>query len=251
MADAAGFEYQGSELELFQHAVNWKAYWKRALASSVRGDVLEVGAGIGANTPLIRDLASGSWTCLEPDARMLERARADHARVGHAQVEHSQAGHTRAGVRECAYVCGTLATIDASATFDTLLYLDVLEHIEDDRGELALAARRLRPGGRLVVLSPAHQGLFTEFDRAIGHFRRYDKRSLIAVEPKELARERLFYMDSVGLLASLANRLLLHQSQPSLAQIRTWDRLMVPCSRVLDPLLLRTLGKSIVGVWRR
>lgn len=236
MAESASFEYQGSELELFQHAVNWKAYWKRALAPSFAGDVLEVGAGIGANTPLIRDLAPGTWTCLEPDARMLERARDEHR---------------RAKLERCEYACGTLATIERDARFDTIVYLDVLEHIEDDRGELARAAQHLKSGGRIVVLSPAHQGLFTEFDRAIGHFRRYDKRSLAAVEPKELARERLFYMDSVGLLASLANRVLLHQSRPSLGQIRTWDRLMVPCSRMLDPLLLRAVGKSIVGVWRR
>ncbi len=236
MAESPAFEYQGSELELFAHARNWKAYWKRALAPSMRGDVLEVGAGIGANTPLIRDLSAGAWTCLEPDPRMLARAKDDHA---------------RAGLERCEHVCGTLATIDAARAFDSIVYLDVLEHIEDDRGELALAARHLRPGGRVIVLSPAHQGLYTEFDRAIGHFRRYDKRSLAAIEPRELARERLFYLDSVGLLASLANRVLLHQSQPSLAQIRTWDRVMVPCSRVLDPLLLRSVGKSIVGVWRR
>jgi SAM-dependent methyltransferase len=237
MSEGASYEYEGSELELFAHATRWKAYWKRALAPWIRGDVLEVGAGIGANTPLIRDLASGAWTCLEPDARMLERARSDHERAGLAG--------------RCEHVCGTLATIDGARRFDTIVYLDVLEHIEDDRAELVRAAARLAPGGRVVVLSPAHQGLYTEFDRAIGHFRRYDKRSLAAVEPRDLAREQLFYLDSVGLFASLANRVLLHQKQPSLAQIRTWDRLMVPCSRVLDPLLLRRVGKSIVGVWRR
>ncbi len=237
MAEGAPFEYQGSELELFAHALHWKAYWKSMLAPAIRGDVLEVGAGIGANTPLLRDLSPGPWTCLEPDARMLERARNAHAQAGLAG--------------RCEHLCGTLATIDASRKFDTIVYLDVLEHIEDDRGELQLAAEHLRPGGRVIVLAPAHQGLYTEFDRAIGHFRRYDKRSLRAIEPRELTRERLFYLDSAGLLASLANRWLLHQSRPSLAQIRTWDRVLLPCSRLLDPLLLRSVGKSIVGVWRR
>jgi hypothetical protein len=105
----------------------------------------------------------------------------------------------------------------------------------------------------VVVLAPAHQSLYSPFDRAIGHFRRYDRASLAAAaEPvRELALERLFYLDGAGLIASLANRVLLRQSSPSLAQIRTWDRVLVPASRVLDVLAFHRIGKSIVGVWRR
>ena len=44
------FKYAGSELELFEKARNWKAYWRAQIAEFVRGEVLEVGAGIGANT---------------------------------------------------------------------------------------------------------------------------------------------------------------------------------------------------------
>lgn len=50
--------------------------------------------------------------------------------------------------------------------FDTLLYIDVLEHIPDDGAELARAAERLRPGGRVIVLSPVHQWLYSEFDNS-------------------------------------------------------------------------------------
>ncbi len=232
---SAAFEYSGTELELFAHARNWKAYWSRMLAPYVRGDVLEVGAGLGTNTELLFTATDGRWTCLEPDPRMSDAARAAHAQLG----------------ARCEHLTGTLADVPAERTFDTLLYLDVLEHIEDDRGEATCAARRLRPGGRLVVLAPAHPSLFSPFDRAIGHFRRYDKASLRALAPEGLALERLFYLDSVGLAASLANRVMLKQSLPTLAQVRTWDRVLVPCSRVLDPLLLRSAGKTVVGVWRR
>lgn len=72
----------------------------------------------------------------------------------------------------------TLAALPRDSRFDTILYIDVLEHIADDRAELVEAARRLNPGGYLVVLSPAHQWLFTAFDAAIGHVRRYTAKSL-------------------------------------------------------------------------
>ncbi len=54
-----------------------------------------------------------------------------------------------------------------------------------------------------------------------------------------------------GIFASLANRLILKKSPPTRGQIANWDRLMVPLSRLLDPLLARRFGKSILGVWRK
>ena len=108
---------------------------------------------------------------------------------------------------------------------------------------------RSRPGGRIVVLTPAHQSLFSPFDAAIGHFRRYDRASLGRLSPCGL--ERMFFLDAVGLFASGANRLLLRQSMPTLGQIQTWDRWIIPVSRVVDPLLGFRAGKTIVGIWRK
>src|SRR5580704_3578266 len=67
------FKYAGSELELFEKACNWKAYWREQIRGFIRGHVLEVGAGIGANTLTLADLAYQRWTCLEPDAVLLAR----------------------------------------------------------------------------------------------------------------------------------------------------------------------------------
>jgi hypothetical protein len=57
-------------------------------------------------------------------------------------------------------------------------------------------------------------------------------------------------LDGVGLLASLANRIVLKSGAPTKSQIRFWDTCMVPLSRVVDPLLGYRVGKSIIGVWR-
>ena len=66
--------------------------------------------------------------------------------------------------------------------------------------------------------------------------------------PEELSLVTLHYLDSAGMLASLANRLLLRSDSPKASQIRLWDTVMVPASNVLDPLLRFHVGKSIVCV---
>lgn len=227
--------YAGGELELFRQALNWKGYVKSFLAPRIRGHVLEVGCGLGANTEALGDLGFERWTCLEPDPALLARARSGPA--------------GRDGRHE--FLAGTLGDLPAGRRFDCVLYLDVLEHVADDASEAARAAALLAPGGALCVLAPAHQPLYSPFDAAIGHHRRYAKGSLAAAMPAGLRLEELRYLDSVGLLASAANRLLLRQSAPTAGQIAFWDGRLVPLSRVLDPLLGHRLGKSVLGVWSK
>jgi hypothetical protein len=145
---------------------------------------------------------------------------------------------------------GSISELPTGRLFDSIVYIDVLEHIESDAAELRLAASRLRLGGALVVLAPAHQWLFSEFDAEIGHFRRYSKNSLRAIAPPGLTEAALFYIDCVGLLASAANRLILRQKMPTVRQIRTWDSVLTPLSRGLDPLLGRRMGKTVAAIWR-
>jgi len=68
MADAAETPYVGQELDLFALADNWKSYVKAQIAIYLTGDVLEVGAGIGATTAALHDGTARRWVCLEPDA---------------------------------------------------------------------------------------------------------------------------------------------------------------------------------------
>jgi hypothetical protein len=229
--DAA--HYIGNELELFARATRWKSYFARSITSWIKGDVLEVGAGIGANTLLLHNPKVSSWQCLEPDETLARSARQAVAELPGCRVH-----------------VGTTSSPELGR-YDAILYIDVLEHIEDDSGELARATTLLKDGGHLVVLAPAHQSLYSEFDRAIGHFRRYDAATLTAVGPASLTLERVFYLDSVGMLASFANRAFLKSSQPTPGQIATWDRFMVPVSKLLDPCLGRRLGKSVIAVWQR
>jgi len=219
--------YAGSELELFRHATNWKAYFGRQLRPYLGAEVLEVGAGMGATTAaLINDQTR--WVCLEPDGNLIRGASLPP---------------------RCEVVIGT--TEDITGTFDSILYLDVLEHIDDDRGELERAARRLHAGGHLIILAPAHQALFSPFDHAIGHRRRYDRAMLDAIMPCGLTRIVSRYLDSAGIVLSLGNRLIRRASMPTRRDIALWDKTFIPLSRVLDPLFAYRLGKSLLEVRRK
>jgi SAM-dependent methyltransferase len=232
------FRYVGAELELFACAHNWKAYWSRHVRPFVVGDVLEVGAGIGSNTRFLDPGGDGRWVCLEPDPRLIAQLTEDLA---------TQSANSRP--KEA--VCGNLQSLDSSQRFDTIVYIDVLEHIENDREELENAASRLVPGGRIIVLAPAYQSLFTPFDAAIGHFRRYNRRMLREISPAGFRLEQVVYLDSLGIALSAANLLLLRQSMPTKAQLRFWDQCVIPVSRVLDRCFFHSLGRSILGVWKQ
>ncbi len=229
--------YVGEELDIFANARNWKRYWASEIGAYVVGDVLEVGAGLGANTEFLKSSRATSWSCIEPDPELVARMGLSFA--------------SQPLLADCRIQQGTTAVLSSDSSFDAVLYIDVLEHISDDRAELARASRLLRPEGVILVLAPAHQWLYTAFDRSIGHFRRYDKAGLAAQTPADCRLVRLDYLDSAGLLASLGNLLLLRQAAPTLKQILFWDRVLVPISRCLDGWTFHTAGKSILAIWQK
>jgi len=146
---------------------------------------------------------------------------------------------------------GTTGDVPPDAMFDTIIYIDVLEHIRDDGEEMARAARHLTPSGHLIVLSPAHQFLFSPFDAAIGHERRYSRKAIMAVTPPSCRIVTVKLLDSAGFFLSLGNRLLMRSAMPTRGQIDLWDRFFVPLSRLLDRLTFYRFGKSVLIVWSR
>ncbi len=229
--------YQGKELDLFEQAVRWKRYFGAKIAPHLRGSVLEVGAGQGGTTVALAPLVSTSWTCLEPDEQLL------------ACIEKKINTGILPG--HCTLVQGTINSMSASDQFGSILYIDVLEHIGDDRAELSNAASHLEKGGRIVVLSPAFNLLFSPFDKAVGHHRRYTKKSLEAAIPSNFTCITTCYLDSVGAALSLSNRILLRQRTPSTQQIHFWDNIVVPCSMIIDRVLGHSFGRSILGIWEK
>ncbi|MBN7812950.1 class I SAM-dependent methyltransferase [Algoriphagus sp. H41] len=223
-------EYPGNELELFENAINWKAYFAFKLSPYIKGHVAEVGAGIGGSTTFLFNSQVKDWTCFEPDLRLFKQLK----RSSDSWSFNSQ------------LILKNGFLPDEINLYDTILYIDVLEHIANDKEELEKALTALRKGGNLIVLVPAFKYLFSPFDVSVGHFRRYTKAMLKSLVPNSLNNYEFFYLDSLGFVSSLVNKWVLKQAYPSLQQIQFWDRVLVPMSKVLDPIHGHSFGKSLV-----
>ncbi len=229
--------YIGEELTIFSHAKNWKKYYASKIQPYFGKSLLEVGAGLGATTLALITPNQSTWLCLEPDAELLKEID--------LLIKNKQLPAT------CITKIGFVQDLPADQSFDCIIYIDVIEHIEDDAAELNRAAKHLNPSGYLIALSPAHQALYTPFDAEIGHFRRYNRQRMIQITPPECRIEKIFYLDSVGMLLSLANRLMLRQSMPTISQIKFWDRFIIPISRIVDRLTGYHLGKTVIAIWQK
>jgi hypothetical protein len=227
--------YIGQELTIFAHAINWKNYYTSIIRPYFGERVVEVGAGIGATTAVMCDGTQKEWICLEPDAVLrteIDRLISDGKLPACCQ--------TRSGF---------VSDLLPEALFDTIIYIDVLEHIENDRIELETAAAHLSSGGHLIVLSPALNFLYSPFDKSIGHYRRYDRKMLCALTPSNCRVKKSIYLDSLGIATSLLNRVLLSQAMPTVAQIKFWDTYLIPISRWIDRVLGYSFGRSLLGIW--
>lgn len=233
----SNYKYIGRELDLFADAGNWKSYWIKAIEKYIQGNVLEVGAGIGSNSKRFADLRMTSLTCLEADPMLAEQL----AKTINAFIHNAN----------CQTKVGTTNDLTGLRRYNTILYIDVLEHIDDDLGELDRASSLLNKNGYLVVLAPAFNWLYSPFDGAIGHCRRYSRRSLRKIAPEDLTEIKIRYLDAFGFFLSLGNKLLLRQTLPTSQQIRMWDQWAISVSRIIDPAIHNCFGKTILGIWQK
>lgn len=237
MLDPITQQYIGDELRLFEAATNWKKYYGSILKPYLKGRVLEVGAGLGGTTIVLCDGSPKEWTCLEPDATLS------------AEIQTLIDNHQLPTC--CKVVTGTFDNLQKDEFYDCIIYIDVIEHIKDDRNELEKAYSKLTKGGHLIILAPAYQFLYNAFDKEIGHFRRYNKKRLKSVIPPNLKPVRLNYLDSVGVMASVFNKFFLQQKYPTPEQIKLWDNYLIRTSMVLDKLIFHQWGKSLLGIWEK
>jgi SAM-dependent methyltransferase len=215
-------------------AASHYARWIVDLLEPNLGDrVLEVGAGHGTFTEL---LAPGrTVVATELSSRSVAQLR--HRFADRPDVEVLETDVRGAG---------------DSGPYDAAVLINVLEHIEDDGDVLNDLVSVLRPGGRLILWVPAFEGLYSDFDRRVGHFRRYRipqlRSTLVAAgfEPVELR-----YANCVGAVAWWIFARQLHRNPTSPRSAQLFDQLAVPVVRRLERRVSPPFGQSVFAVARR
>lgn len=215
-------------LDSLDHATKYAAWVATLIRPHVKGRVLEVGAGHGSFSERLEAMAS-ELVVSEPSER------------GAAILEG------RFGEREnVTIVHRDLAEAIGEGPFDSIVLINVLEHIEDDEKALALIRDGLSQGGRVSLFVPAFELLYSEYDHRIGHHRRYRRAELcrkVTNAGMRVVDSR--YVNSLGFLAWLgsARMLGLRPTHPTLAQ--TYDRVAVPVLRRVEARTEPAFGQSL------
>ena len=224
--------YPGRELEAMSFAANYHRWIVDEIAPFLGREVAEVGAGVGSVSRLLLAKPIERLAAYEPSENLFPLLARELAAEPRAQPRNAFFGSD-------------------DDSFDSILYINVLEHIADDRRELATAHGRLRPGGRLVVFVPALAWLFSPFDRRIGHERRYSRGELVARADQagfDVLRAR--YFDIAGVLPWYVNFVLLKRDLGG-AGVALYDRLVVPPMRIVERAITPPIGKNLLLIARR
>lgn len=209
-------------------------YWLyQQIESGLGKSVLEVGSGVGNITQF---LCSGdrevTATDVVPGYRniLVQKFEGNHrVRIGNFDLTAPPAEEFQ------------------SSRFDTVVCLNVLEHIDDDLFALGLMRDVLAPGGKLALLVPAHRALYGNFDRAVGHYRRYEKAELSSkLKETGFVIQELKFFSMLAMLPWFINGRLLKRDYLPAGQANLADRL-VPLLR-LERFLGPPCGLSLIAI---
>lgn len=230
----ARVQYQEQALEALRLSPKYAAWLYSRCRPYLGKRVLDIGAGIGTFSRLAAEHAD-EVVAVEPEARFASLLSERFSAESCVKVARLEAGHLEPGA--------------LGLPFDSVMCLNVLEHIEDDLDALARLRAQLRPDGHLLLLVPAHPSLYGPLDQGIGHFRRYTRRELgEKLAGVGLATAELRYVNPVGWAAWFFYARVLRRKALSTGGARSFDAI-VPIVRPLD-LLRLPFGLSVWAVAR-
>jgi SAM-dependent methyltransferase len=230
------FTYSGQELDALAEARNYYGWISGRFAPYLGARILEVGAGIGTFTEhLLARAPSASVLAIEPAENNfphLARRFASEPRVTPRQGYLDQAIQPRIA--------------------DSVVAVNVMEHVEDDGAFLRAAFRALSPGGHVLLFVPALPALFGSLDRAFDHFRRYTRPALRErLEDAGLRPVDLRYMNLPGVAAWWLTGKVLRKTTVSARDARLYDRWVVPWVRAVESRVSPPLGQSLLAIARK
>lgn len=215
-------------------AKHYRRWIVDAMAPHLGRDVAEVGAGIGSISALLLAQPIERLTAFEPSDNM------------YPHLARSLDGNARATA-----IHGLFGAEQAGRCYDSVVYINVLEHVEREHEELERARAAIKPGGHLLVFVPALSWLYSNFDREVGHFRRYSRNGLErVVEHAGLEVVHSRYFDIAGVLPWYVYFTLLGRSMGK-GSVSLYDRLVVPPMRRVESVMRPPFGKNVLLVARR
>ena len=234
------FAYTGRELEAMAAASNYHRWILAVFKPFLGRHLVEVGAGLGSFSELIL----GQHPCetlslVEPSDEMhRELAGRTWPTQTTTQVDTYHANFIDAA-----------SLIKAKQTPDSVIYVNVLEHIAEDEIELQAVHQTLSDNGRIFLFVPALQWLYGSFDERVGHVRRYSKRQL----EEKLARSgfkilQSSYFDLAGVAPWWIKYRLLKSATMGQRGVRFYDRFIVPAARRIESAAAPPIGKNVIVV---
>lgn len=226
---AGAAELWANEANLPRYNLDIVRKLSRLASSNAR--VLEFGAGIGSLAQICAKEKGIKPTCLEIDPNLKNI------------------------IQERGFEChSSLENIEGQ--FDLIYSSNVLEHIEDDQKALEHLYQKLKPGGILALYLPAFQCLYSDFDAAIGHYRRYEKAELMnKLKNANFAIEKCEYADSIGFFAWLTIKSKKYDQNTKTSndgQLKLYDQYIFPLSHLLDSFGMKyVFGKNLLAIARK
>jgi SAM-dependent methyltransferase len=226
--------YPGKDLEVMSFAVNYHRWIIDELEPYLGDTIAEVGAGIGSVSKLLLRKRIKRLVAFEPSHNMYPLL----------------AGELRREERATA-VNDFFSLRYAQEGFDSVVYINVLEHIQDDRTELAKALEALKPKGHVLLFVPALAWLYSDLDKQIGHFRRYTKKELSClVRDVGFTLVKARYFDLAGIIPWYVNFVLLRNSIGS-GSVSLYDKLVVPTMRLIESAVPPPIGKNVLLIGKK
>jgi len=227
-------QYFGKDLEAMSFAKNYHRWILSEFSPYLGNSVAEVGAGVGSFSSLLLKTNIRSLKAFEPSRNM------------YPLLQESISKDKRAHAINDFFTRGNTAE-----RFDSVLYVNVLEHIEDDATELSNAFEALNSNGHLLLFVPALPWLYSNLDRQLGHFRRYIKESLLdLVQHSGFYVVHARYFDMAGIIPWYINFVLL-KNKISSGSVSIYDRLVVPVIRVMEKSVSPPIGKNVLVIAKK
>ncbi|MGH1541649.1 MAG: class I SAM-dependent methyltransferase [Arenicella sp.] len=224
-------DYSGVDLHAMEAAKNQNEWLMREFRPYLGEHVCEVGAGQGNLTSQLLNESISSLTSFEPSDAM-----------------HVKLKQKFNDAESFAAIHGTINPRDSSyeGAFNSMVYINVLEHIEDDRKELEEVHRCLQDNGFLLIYVPALRWLYSDFDKRIGHYRRYHKNELIElVQNVSFKIIQARYVDISGIIPWYVAMVVLKKNLNPFT-VMLYDSLVFPVSKSLESVVTPPIGKNIL-----